>query len=45
MDYISAKNAGVKNVILVATGQIKKDELEKTSSYAVNNLSEIEIYM
>ena len=45
MDYISAKNAGVNNVILVATGQIKKDELEKTSPYVVNDLSEIEIYM
>lgn len=44
MDYVSAKNAGVNKTILVATGQIEKEELEKTSSYVVNNLSEIKIY-
>mgnify|MGYP003297524252 CR=1 FL=1 len=44
MDYISAKNAGGNKTILVATGQIEKEELKKTSSYVVNNLSEIKIY-
>ena len=44
MDYISAKNAGINKVILVATGQIEKEELEKTSSCVVNNLHEIKIY-
>ena len=41
MDYIAAKNAVVEKTILVATGQICKKELEKTSNYTVNNLSEI----
>ena len=43
-DYVSAKNAGVNKTILVATGQVGKEELVKTSSYVVNNLSEIKIY-
>ena len=38
-----AKNAGIEKTILVATGQISKDELSKTSPYAVFDLSEIEI--
>ena len=44
MDYISAKNAGIETTVLVSSGQIKKEELEKTSNYCVNSLSEIEIY-
>lgn len=43
MDYISAKNAGVNKTILVATGQIEKEELRKTNYYVVNNMSEIKI--
>lgn len=42
-DYISAKNAGINNTILVATGQIKKEELKKTSSYVVKKIDEINI--
>lgn len=44
MDYISAKNAGIENTILVATGQIEKKELRKTSKYTVNTLKEIELF-
>ena len=43
MDYISAKNAGIENTILVATGQIDAEELQQTSSFVVGSLSEIEI--
>ena len=43
MDFLSAKNAGIENTILVSTGQIKKKELEKTSNYCVDSLDEIEI--
>lgn len=43
MDYISAKNAGIKNTILVATGQIDSRNLLKTCDKVVNCLSEIEI--
>ena len=43
MDYISAKNAGIDRTILVATGQIKKEELQKTSPYALESLKEIQI--
>ena len=44
VDYISAKNAGINMTILVASGQIKKEELIKTSPYVVNTLSEINIF-
>lgn len=43
MDYISAKNAGIDNVILVSTGQIVKDELAKTSNFVVSSLDDIKI--
>lgn len=43
MDYISAKNAGIINTILVATGQINSKELSKTSKYVIENLSQISI--
>lgn len=43
MDFISATNAGIKNVILVATGQISKEELTKTSQNTINSLDEIEV--
>ena len=41
MDYISAQKAGLKASILVATGQISKEELLKTTSYVVNSLDEL----
>lgn len=41
MDYISAKNAGIDNVILVATGQLSKEELLNTTFYTVNSLEEL----
>lgn len=41
MDYISAKNAGIKNTILTATGQITEEELKQTSPYTVKSLNEI----
>ena len=44
MDYISAKNAGVENVVLVATGQIDSKTLKKHNAYVVESLNEIEIY-
>ena len=44
MDYISAKNAGIKKTILVATGQINKEILKKTSPYTINSLKEIELF-
>ena len=43
MDYISAKNAGIENTILVATGQIRAEELQQTSSFVVGSLSEIKV--
>ena len=43
MDYISAKNAGIENTILVATGQIDAVELQQMSDFVVNSLSEIEV--
>ena len=43
MDYISAKNAGIDKTILVATGQIDAEELQQTSDFVVNSLSEIEV--
>lgn len=41
MDYISAKNAGVDNVILVATGQLSCEELSKTSNQVLESLGDI----
>lgn len=43
MDFECAKNAGIEKTILVATGQIEKKELLKTSPFSLNNLNEIEI--
>ena len=42
-DFIAAKNAGINRTILVATGQVKFEDLLKNSSYVVNSLSEITI--
>lgn len=44
IDSISAKNAGILNTILVATGQINKSKLFENSKYVVENLDEILIY-
>ena len=41
MDYISAKNAGIEKIILIATGQIENNELQKTSEYVLDSLKEI----
>ena len=41
MDYISAKNAGIENIILVATGQIDKEDLFNTTDFVVEDLSEV----
>ncbi len=41
MDYIAAQNAGVEKTILVATGQINKNDLLKTSDYVLDSLKEI----
>jgi len=43
MDYISAKNAGINNVILVATGQITLENLLPITQEVVELLSNIEI--
>lgn len=43
MDYISAKNAGINRVILVASGQINAEELSKTSDYVLDSLNKLEI--
>ena len=43
MDYYAAKNAGVERIILVATGQILPEELQKTSPYVLKSLKEISI--
>jgi HAD superfamily hydrolase (TIGR01549 family) len=42
MDYISAKNAGVENTILVTTGQVEAIELKKYSSFVVETLRDVE---
>lgn len=43
MDYISAKNAGIDKVILVATGQLSSDDLSKTTNFVVNSLDDLNI--
>ena len=43
MDYLAAKNAGINQTILVATGQIESKFLIKTSPYVVENLTDIKI--
>ncbi|MBQ4646374.1 MAG: HAD family hydrolase [Candidatus Gastranaerophilales bacterium] len=44
MDFISAKNAGIEQVVLVSSGQIEANELLKTSKYVCNSLSKIICY-
>ena len=43
MDYISAKNAGIERTILVATGQISIEELQNTTKFVLNNLSDLDV--
>ncbi len=43
MDYIAAKNAGIETTILVATGQIEKQTLLKTSNYSTDSLANVKI--
>lgn len=43
MDYMAAKNADITTTILVATGQIEREELQQHSPYAVNTLNEVYI--
>ena len=43
MDTISANNAGIKNSILIATGQVSNEELKKYTEYTLNNLDELNI--
>lgn len=43
MDYISAKNAGIENVILVATGQIEATSLQNICNETCENLKEIKV--
>ena len=42
MDYVSAKNADIENIILVSTGQISLKELTQTTSYVVQSLKDLE---
>lgn len=44
MDYDMSLKAGLKNCILVATGQIPLEELELINSLSFNSLSELKIY-
>ena len=41
MDYISAKNAGIENTILVASGQLDQKTLSQTSPFVVEDLVEV----
>lgn len=43
MDFIAAKNAGIETTILVASGQIEKETLAKTSDFVIDSLSEVKI--
>jgi len=43
-DYIAAKNGGVNTTILLSTGQVSIDELQKTSKYTAISLKDVTIY-
>jgi phosphoglycolate phosphatase len=45
MDYISAKNAGIQNTILVTSGQVEENELKKYSSFVIKSLKDIKCLM
>ncbi len=42
-DYISAKNAGINNIILTATGQICYENLQSITPFVVSSLEEVEV--
>ncbi len=42
MDAISAKNAGIEKTILVASGQMDKNELEEYSEYVIYSLKDLQ---
>ena len=42
MDFISAKNAGINNTILISTGQVGVNELKKYTPYVLESLKELE---
>ncbi len=44
MDYLAAKNAGVESTVLVATGQLDKADLLKTSPFVVDSLGSVIVY-
>ncbi len=41
MDYVSAQNAGIESIVLVATGQIPIDELAHVCEFVVLNLEKV----
>ena len=43
MDAMMAENAKLKGSILVSTGQVYLEDLQKFSKYTVKNLSEVKI--
>ncbi|MBE7706436.1 MAG: HAD family hydrolase [Cyanobacteria bacterium SIG30] len=43
IDYMCAKNAGIKETILVATGQISKQKLLEISKYSIDTLKDVKI--
>ena len=43
MDAMMAENAKLKGSILVSTGQVDLEDLQKFSKYTVKNLSEVKI--
>lgn len=40
-DYLSAQKAGIKNTILVASGQINSEELKKTTPFVLESLKDL----
>ena len=44
MDFVSAKNAGVENVILLPTGQLEKKDFNLPEAKFVNSLKEITLF-
>lgn len=45
IDFESAKKAGIEKTILVATGQLTKDELKNISPFSLHSLSEIKCFL
>ena len=44
-DCISAQKAGIKNTILLSTGQVDKNELKKYSNFVLDSLKDLECLM